>query len=266
MHELEVRRRGHRRRAQLARRVRRVQPPRCRSTSATASAGVEVADDGEDRPAGHQAGPVQRADVAGLDGGHVRTGGQLAGDRVPAEPLALQRLPGDRPRLRARHGDPLDEPRAFAQHLGVRVGRAREDVGEHLQDRRQPGREPRATDLQALGIHGDAQVRAYAGQLVVDRDPVAGGRPGEQGRAEQFGGREMAGDARIVGGGVRREGHPQPDLGHRDAGPVRGEHSQAGGQGDVEDVRQRHLPGGAERGQRPRAQRGAADLLGRGGS
>ena len=231
--------------------------------SATASCRVEVADEGEDRAARHEAGGLQGADVGGLDGGHVRAGRHLPGDGVVAEPLALQRLPRDRARLGPGDGDPLDQPLALAQHLGVRVLGVGEDVREHVEDRRQPGGEPGAADLQPLGIDADAQVRAHSGQLVVDPDAVPGRRAGEQRRGEQLGGGEVAGDRGVVGlGGVGPERDPQPQLGHRYPRVAGDEHPQAVGQRDVEDVRQRHLTCRPERGQGPRAGGGAADLLG----
>ena len=137
---------------------------------------------------------------------------------------------------------------ALAHHLGVRVHGAGEHVREHVEDRRQARGQPGPTDLEPLGIDGDAEVRAHAGQLVVDRDAVPGRGAGEQRRGEQLGGGEVPGDRGVVGlGGVRAERHPQPQFGHRHARVARDEHPQAGGQRDVQDVRQRHLAGGPER-------------------
>ena len=107
---------------------------------------------------------------------------------------------------------------------------AGEHVREHVEDRRQARGEPGAADLQPLGIDGDAEVRADAGQLVVDRDAVPGRGAGEQRRGEQLGGGEVAGDRGVVGlvasgpNGTRSRSSAIGTL-----GSARGEHPQARG-------------------------------------
>ena len=169
-----------------------------------------------------------------------RPGRHLPRDRVVAEPLALQRLPRDRARLGPGHRDPLDEPVALAGDLGVGVRGGGEHVGEHVQHVGRPAASPEPETSSRSGSTADAEVGADRGQLVVDRDAVAGRGAGEQGLGEQLG------DGRVLGR-VPRERHPQPQLDHRDARAVRGEHPQAVGQRDVDHVRQRDLAGGAER-------------------
>ena len=172
---------------------------------------VDVADEREDRASGHEPGRVHGPHVGRFDGRDVRPRRHLPGDRVVAEPLALQRLAGDRARLGPRDGDPLDEPAPLAQHLGLRVRRTGEDVREHVQNRGQARGEAGTADLQPFGVDRDAEIRAHAGQLVVDGDAVAGGGAGEQRRGEQLGGGEVAGYRGVVRlGAVRRERDPQP--------------------------------------------------------
>ena len=216
---------------------------------------VDVADQREDRPPRHQRRALQPPHLLRGDGGHGGLGRHLPGDRVVAEPLALQRLPRDRARLGPGHRDPFDEPVALAGDLRVGVRGGGEHVGEHAQHVGEARGEAGAGDEEALGVDADAEVGADRGQLVVDRDAVAGRGAGEQGLREQLG------DGRVLGR-VPGERHPQAQLDHGDARAVRGEHPQAVGQRAVDHVGQRDLAGGAERGQRAGAGGGAADLLG----
>ena len=153
-----------------------VQPSRNFSTSAIAAAGSTS-------PTSVRIDPLGTSDarcsartcsaVTADDGGLRR---HLPGDRVVAEPLALQRLPRDRARLGAGHRDPFDEPVALAGDLRVGVRGGGEHVGEHAQHVGEARGEAGAGDEEALGVDADAEVGADRGQLVVDRRRGRGSR------------------------------------------------------------------------------------------
>jgi hypothetical protein len=188
----------------------------------------------------------------GLGGRHLRD------DGVVAETTAHQRLAGDGARLRAGDGDPLGQPGPLAGDLGVGVGGGGEHVGEDVEDRRQTRGQRGAARLQVLRVDGDAELPADRGQRVVDADPVAARGAGQDGLGEHLGARGAGG----VGDRLRRGGRDAQDgLDQRDPGAARGQDGQPVRQGLGEHVRQRHLLGAAERGQRAGAALGAADLL-----
>jgi hypothetical protein len=217
--------------------------------------GVEVADQHQHRTPRQHRRPVQRPDLLGRHDGDVLGLGHLARGRVVAVAVLLQGLARDRARLRPGDGDPLDQPLLLAGDLVVGVRRSGEDVAEHVEERRQLVGERGSVQHQAFRVDAGADVAADQRQLGVDLDAVAPRGAGQDRLGEHLGDRR-------VQGVVARERDPQPRLDHRHGRLAHGHHAQAVAQLGVHMGQVGGGPLVAERRQRPRSPRGAADLLG----
>ena len=210
--------------------------------------GIQVADQREHRARRADDPAVQGAQRGGLDGRHTARLGEFGAVGVAAVQTEQQRLAGEHGRLAAGDAELGDEPFTFADHLVIGVRGGPEHLGEQAQQPRELGSEPGSEDGKPVGVGVDRQAGAERLQVGGQLGAAALGGPGQDGLAQQGRLGQLDGERPVR---LEAERDAQPQLDGRHGGPPHREDAQSRVERALGDRRQRYLPRGDDRGERP---------------